>query len=233
MSKANIPAPAPVFTPEQANAMTQISVTASHIEHGALVNVCALLVGEYVAPGILSTSGRTMAPHRRDAMAMLDKYMSDANRKRQFQRGEYLLNKYPSLARDAYEGATKGDDGQPMTGRVYATMIDALKGYGIATQYALDVAAELVKPRTEKPATPADPIAKAEAAASKAADKVATLKAEAAANTPGARALSIIATIKAAGLDKAARDLIFDCLVSLAETDGQNVAEAAPLAAAA
>lgn len=199
-----------VFTPEQASAVSYVRTTADNFEGGAIANCFALCIAEIVAPGMISTSGRNMADHRRDAMAYMADRMSPASLKRQFQRAEWLDKSHGGAIRTAYDTAPKGDDGVPFYGRVMVAIGEALKPHGIVSQHSLDVAAGLVKPAPAK----LSKVEKAKASLARAEKAEATEAAEAEAKSPAAIARAIVATIATTDFDKADRDAIFAALLA-------------------
>lgn len=209
MSNAKGPAPKPVFTPEQANMVAYVRFTADNVDTGPIANMIALALAECVAPGMVTTQGRDMADHRRDAMAYMADRLSPANVKRQFQRAAWLWDNMGGMVRAAYDTAPRGEDGTPVYARAVQSVVDTLAGEGIATQYAFDVKAGIAK---GKPA-PLSRVEKAEKALEKAREAEQQAAETAASQSPPRLAEQIVLTIGRDIFGKAERDAIAAALL--------------------
>lgn len=211
-----------VFSPEQADALAIVRRTADGFDGGAIINAFALAIGEYVLPGMVTTTGRNMADHRREMQIYMADRMSPASLKRQFQRAACIWEQAAESVRAAYDGS-KDDDGKPSMARAYVALAKSFEGLNVRNQYELDVWAKIIEPRADKPAL--SRVEKAEAALTKAREAEAAETAKAEANSPPKMAEQIVLMIGRDIFGKAERDAIFSALQA-AEQREQAKAEA-------
>jgi len=185
------PAVAPVYSPAQADMLATVARATLALAASPLAHAVTLALAEIALPGMVTSNGRDMAPHRRDVLADITARTSASTAKAQFSRGLFLWEKYEADLRECADGS----DAVP-------AMMTRLAGRDIRDQWTLDKARGTVK---EKPKLSA--VEKAQAALDKAREKegeeIASAQRAAEYASPAARLARIIADIAPGGFNDA------------------------------